>query len=245
MLTKHDWDTVFLSNHDNPRVVSTFGDDSPAMRVPSSKLLETMILTLRGTPYLYEGDELGMTNYPFKTLADFNDIAVKNAYKAKVETGKIPAAAFLAFEARVGRDNARTPMQWDDSAEAGFTTGTHPWLAVNPNYKEINAAQEESDPASVLNYMRTLIKLRAHTLAFVYGDYQDLDPQDEKVYAYTRTLGEEKYLVVENFSSSPVTYTLPNGLKAGTLLLSDIPSSHEANSSTLNLAPWESRIYKQ
>jgi oligo-1,6-glucosidase len=245
VLTKHDWDTVFLSNHDNPRIVSTFGDDSPAMRVSSAKLLETMILTLRGTPYLYEGDELGMTNYPFKTLADYNDIAAKNAYKAKVETGKLSAAAFFAFVATVARDNARTPMQWDNSPEAGFTTGTHPWLAVNPNYKQINAAQEESDPASVLNYMRTLIKLRAHTLAFVYGDYQDLDPQNEKIYTYTRTLGNERYLVVENFSSSPVTYTLPDGLKAATLVLSDIPSSHEANTSTLNLAPWESRIYKQ
>jgi oligo-1,6-glucosidase len=245
VLTKHDWDTVFLSNHDNPRIVSTFGDDAPAMRVSSAKLLETMILTLRGTPFLYEGDELGMTNYPFETLADYNDIAVKNAYKAQVETGKVSASAFLAFEAKVARDNARTPMQWDNSPEAGFTTGTHPWLAVNPNYKQINAAQEESDPASVLNYVRTLIKLRAHTLAFVYGDFDDLDPQHAQVFAYTRSLGSDKYLVVENFSSSPVTYTLPSGLTAATLLLSDIPSSYEANSSTLNLAPWESRIYKQ
>jgi oligo-1,6-glucosidase len=245
VLTKHDWDTVFLSNHDSPRVVSTFGDDSPAIRVSSAKLLETMILTLRGTPFLYEGDELGMTNYPFKELADYEDVAVKNAYKAQVETGKISAASFLADQAKLTRDNARTPMQWDSSSEAGFTTGTHPWLAVNPNYKQINAAQEESDPDSVLNYVRTLIKLRAHTLAFVYGDYQDLDPQNEKIYAYTRTLGEKKYLVVENFSSSPVTYTLPDGLKAATLLLSDIPASHEENASTLNLAPWESRIYQQ
>jgi oligo-1,6-glucosidase len=136
-------------------------------------------------------------------------------------------------------------MQWDSSPEAGFTTGTHPWLAVNPNYKEINAAQEESDPSSVLNYMRALIKLRAHTLAFVYGDFDDLDTKDTHVFAYTRTLGKEKYLVVENFSSDSVKYTLPNGLSAATLLLSDIPSSHEANTSTLNLGPWESRIYKQ
>jgi oligo-1,6-glucosidase len=245
VLTKHDWDTVFLSNHDNPRIVSTFGDDSPAMRVSSAKLFETMILTLRGTPFLYEGDELGMTNYPFQKLEDYEDIAVKNAYKEEVETGKVSAAAFLASQAKFTRDNARTPMQWDSSPEAGFTTGNHPWLPVNPNYKQINAAEEESDPASVLNYVRSLIKLRAHTRAFVYGDYQDLDPQNEKIYAYTRTLGEERYLVVENFSSSSVTYTLPNGLKAGMLLLSDLPSSHEANTSILNLGPWESRIYKQ
>ena len=239
------WPTWVLSNHDNPRVLSTFGDDSPAMRVPSAKLLETMILTLRGTPFLYEGDELGMTNYPFKKLADYRDVAVENAYKAKVETGKISAAAFLADQAKLTRDNARTPMQWDSSPEAGFTTGTHPWLVVNRNYRQINAAQEESGSNSVLNYVRTLIKLRAHTLAFVYGDYQDLDPQNDQIYAYTRTLGENRYLVIENFSSSPVTYTLPNGLKAATLLLSDIPASREENASTLNLAPWESRIYKQ
>jgi oligo-1,6-glucosidase len=245
VLTKHDWDTVFLSNHDNPRIVSTFGDDSPAMRVSSAKLFETMILTLRGTAFLYEGDELGMTNYPFQKLEDYEDIAVKNAYKEEVETGKVPAAAFLASQAKFTRDNARTPMQWDSSPEAGFTTGNHPWLPVNPNYKQINAAEEESDPASVLNYVRSLIKLRAHTRAFVYGDYQDLDPQNEKIYAYTRTLGEERYLVVENFSSSPVSYTIPNGLKAGMLLLSDLPSSDEANTSILNLGPWESRIYKQ
>jgi oligo-1,6-glucosidase len=245
VLTKHDWDTVFLSNHDNPRIVSTFGDDSPTMRVPSAKLFETMILTLRGTPFLFQGDELGMTDFPFKTLADYDDIAVKNAYKALVETGKVSAQTFLASQAKVARDNARTPMQWDRSPQAGFTTSTHPWLAVNPNYEQINAAQEESDPTSVLTYVRRLIALRAHTLAFVYGDFEDLDPQHPHVFAYTRTLGAEKYLIVENFGSSPITYTLPNNLTAGKLLLSDIPTSHQANTTTLNLAPWESRIYKQ
>ena len=245
VLTKHDWDTVFLSNHDNPRIVSTFGDDSPANRVPSAKLFETMILTLRGTPFLYEGDELGMTDFPFKKLEDYDDIALKNAYKAEVLTGHISAEAFLASQAKVSRDNARTPMQWDSSPQAGFTTGTHPWLAVNPNSKEINAAAEDHDPASVLNYTRALIKLRATTRAFVYGDFQDLDPKHPHVFAYTRTLGPEQYLVVENFTSTPLQYTLPNGLRAGTLLLSDLPKAHQANTATLDLGPWESRIYKQ
>jgi len=245
VLTKHEWDTVFLSNHDNPRIVSTFGDDSPEMRVPSAKLFETLILTLRGTPFLFEGDELGMTDFPFKTLDDYNDIAVKNAYKELVDTGKISAQAFFSAEAKVARDNSRTPMQWDSSPQAGFTTSTHPWLAVNPNYEQINAAQEESDPSSVLNYVRALIALRAHTQAFVYGDFEDLDPKHPHVFAYTRTLGVEKYLVVENFSSTSVTYTLPKNLMAGKLLLSDIPNSDQANTRTLKLAPWESRIYKQ
>jgi oligo-1,6-glucosidase len=136
-------------------------------------------------------------------------------------------------------------MQWDSTAEAGFTTGTHPWLAVNPNYKEINATQENSDPASVLNYVRALIALRARSLAFVYGDFDDLDPQHPHVFAYTRALGKEKYLVVENFSSVALDYVLPNGLKAGHLVLSDIPGSRQSQVSTLHLAPWESRIYQQ
>ena len=246
VLTKHDWDTVFLSNHDNPRVVSTFGDDSTtALRNASAKLLETMILTLRGTPFLYEGDELGMTNYPFKRIEEYDDIAIKNAYKDKVESGQVSAADFLASQAKTSRDNARTPMQWDSSPQGGFTTGNHPWLAVNPNYKQINAAQEDADPASVLNYMRALLKLRSQSRAFVYGDYHDLDPKDAHVYAYTRELGPETYLMVENFSSTPVTYTMPAGTKAATLLLSDYSSSKEANTSTLKLAPWECRIYKQ
>ena len=245
VLTKHDWDTVFLSNHDNPRIVSTFGDDSPAMRVSSAKLLETMILTLRGTPFLFEGDELGMTNFPFKDLAEYDDIAVKNAWKDQVETGKISAQDFLTAQAKVSRDNARTPMQWDNSPQAGFTTGSHPWLAVNPNYEQINVAQEDSDPASVLNYVRALIALRAHHLAFVYGDYEDLDPQHPHVFAYSRTLGTEKYLIIENFSSAPVAYMLPKHLRAGKLVLANIPTTRQGDAATLNLAPWECRIYQQ
>ncbi len=245
VLTKHDWDTVFLSNHDNPRIVSTFGDDSPRMRTPSAELFETMILTLRGTPFLYQGDELGMTDFPFKTLADYDDIAVKNAYKALVDTGKVSAEKFLTSQARVARDNARTPMQWDASPQAGFTTGTHPWLAVNPNYKQINANQEAADPNSVLNYTRRLIAFRASTRAFVYGDFADLDPQHPHVFAYTRTLGPEQFLVVENFSSAPITYTLPNSLKAATLKLANYANTHEQQTPTLNLKPWEARIYKQ
>ena len=244
VLTKHDWDTVFLSNHDNPRIVSTFGEDTPTMRIPSAKVLETMILTLRGTPFLYQGDELGMTNYPFKTLADYDDIAVKNAYKAEVDTGKVSASAFLAAAAKVARDNARTPMQWNSSPEGGFTTGTHPWLAVNPNYKQINAAQEESDPNSILNYMRALIHLRAQTPAFVYGDYKDLDPQHPHIFAYSRSLNGDTYLVVSNFSDSPITYTLPGGISAGKLLLDDYNGT-ESSTPELHMKAWDSRIYKQ
>ncbi len=173
VLGTHDWDTVFLSNHDNPRIVSSFGDDSPEFRAPSAKLLETMLLTLRGTPYIYQGDELGMTNYPFKSIDQFNDIEASNGYKLDVQTRQpLRAADYLADLRHMSRDNARTPMQWDDSPNGGFTTAAKAWLAVNPNYTEINAAQETADPDSVYNYTRRMIALRAKTPAFVYGDLQ-------------------------------------------------------------------------
>ena len=229
------------------------------MRAPCAKLFETMILTLRGTPFLFEGDELGMTDFPFKKLSDYDDIAVKNAWKDLVESGKITPEAFLTSQAKVSRDNARTPMQWNASSNAGFTTASaHPWLAVNPNYTAINAQAEAADPNSVLNFDRDLIALRARTPAFVYGDYQDLDPQHLHVYAYTRTLTPQQasgrapgqYLVVLNFTSAPQTYTLPNTLKAGTLALANLPQRTEAagsgaETSILHLRPWEARIYKQ
>jgi oligo-1,6-glucosidase len=244
-LGKQDWDTVFLSNHDNPRVVSSFGDDSPQFRVPSAKLIETLLLTMRGTPFVYQGDELGMTNYPFKTIEEYDDIEARNGYKLDVQTNKIVTSeAYLKNLSHMSRDNARTPMQWDNSSNGGFTTAAKPWLAVNPNYKEINAAEEVTDPDSVYNYTRRLIELRAKTPAFVYGDYQDLDPQHPHVFCYARTLGQDRYLVVHNFSAQPIDYTLPGGATAGRLTMDNYGGS-EQNTAVLHLKGWESRIYKQ
>ncbi|WP_260736931.1 glycoside hydrolase family 13 protein [Tunturiibacter lichenicola] len=243
VLDTHSWDTVFLSNHDNPRIVSTFGDDSPEFRVPSAKLLETMILTLRGTPFLYQGDELGMTNYPFKSITDFDDIEVKNAYKANVVTGKIPEDVFIANLRHTSRDNSRTPVQWDSSTNGGFTTAAKPWLAANPNYTQINAAAEVADPNSIYNYTAKLIALRHAHQAFVYGDYKDIDPDNKSIFAYTRTLGTERFLVVLNFSKDPITYALPGGRSVGSLVLSNL-TPPEQNTATLHLAGWEARIYK-
>ena len=257
---KNDWDTVFLSNHDNPRIVSTFGNDSPELRVASAKLFEAMILTLKGTPYLFQGDELGMTNYPFKTIADYNDIEAKNAWKDEVQTRHtITPDAYLAELRQSSRDNSRTPMQWSAAPNAGFTAAAAtPWLAVNPNYASINAAAEIPDTDSVLNFTRDLIALRAKTPAFIYGDYQDLDPTNPQIFAYTRTLPADQaagqpsgqYLVVLNVSSTPVTYNFPNGSQAGTLTLSNQhpntgPATEGNHAGTLFLKPWEARIYKQ
>ena len=243
-LDVHSWDTVFLSNHDNPRLVSTFGDDSPEFRVPSAKLLETMLLTLRGTPFLYQGDELGMTNYPFRGIADFDDIEVKNAYKAEVLTGKVQAETFFEGLRHTSRDNSRTPMQWDGSANGGFTSAAKPWLAENPNFKEINAAAEIADPDSIYNFTRRAIALRHAHRALVYGDYKDLDPESKTVFVYTRVLGPERYLVVLNFSKTSSTYLLPDGVQAGDLALGNLPTK-EQRTGTLHLAGWEARVYRQ
>ena len=243
VLGKESWDTIFLSNHDNPRVVSTFGDDSPQFRAPSAKLIETMLLTLRGTPFLYQGDELGMTNYPFKKVGQFDDIEIKNAYKAKVETGQVKEEDFLSSAAKYGRDNSRTPMQWNTSGNAGFTTGHKTWLDVNPNYKAINAADELQNPDSILKYTQKAIALHHSSPAFTYGDYKDLDPENKQVFAYTRTLGDSKYLIVLNFSRTAVDYNLPAGMASGKLVLSNLGSKQE-NASTLNLAGWEARVYR-
>ncbi len=243
-LDVHSWGTVFLSNHDNPRVVSAFGDDSAPYRVPSAKLLATMLLTMKGTPFIYQGDELGMTNYPFKRIEDFDDIEVKNAWKARGVTDKASDEAFLANLRKVSRDNSRTPMQWDNSANGGFTSGPKPWLAVNPNYLEINAKQELGDPNSVYAYFAEMTALRRKTLALVYGDYRDIDPQNPKIFAYTRTLDKGQYLIVLNFSESAVDYSLPNGIKAGDLVISNLGTA-EKHTTSLKLKGWEARVYRQ
>jgi oligo-1,6-glucosidase len=242
-LDVHSWNTIFLSNHDNPRVVSAFGNDSPAYRAASAKALATMLLTLKGTPFIYQGDELGMTNYPFATINQFDDIAVKNAWKALVMTNQVSAEAFMANARKVSRDNSRTPMQWDNSPNGGFTRAPKAWLAVNPNYLEINAKQELSDPNSVYHYFRQMAELRHRTLTLVYGDYKDLDPKNATIFAYTRTMGSEIYLVVLNFSEGAVAYNLPGGVKVGQLVISNLGKT-EDRGSVLHLKGWEARVYK-
>ena len=203
-----------------------------------------MLLTLKGTPFIYQGDELGMTNYPFTRIEEFDDIEVKNGWKADVLTGKVKGDDYIANLRKTSRDNSRTPMQWDSSPNAGFTTAAKPWLAVNPNYKDINARQELGDPNSIYNYFSKMAKFREKTPALVYGDYEDLDPQNEKIFAYTRTVAKDKYLVVLNFSEDSISYTLPGGLKAGQLQISNL-STKEEKTSVLKLKGWEARVYKQ
>ncbi len=235
------WPSVFLGNHDLPRAVSYFGDDRPAYRRRSAKLLATLLLTLRGTPYVYQGDEIGMTNAPFESLEDFRDVETINDVQERVAAGA-DRETLLEQHRALGRDNARTPMQWTDGPEAGFTDGT-PWLLVNPNHETVNVDDERADPDSVLHYYRRLITLRHEHDVFVYGDYELMAPDRRSVYAYRRVLGDDEVVVTLNFSDSatPVPHRRAVQGTNPTRLLGTHPETVTAAESVL-LRPYEGRI---
>lgn len=197
------WNSLFLSNHDQPRCVSRFGNDSEQYRELSAKMLATMTHFQKGTPYVYQGEELGMTNAYMENIADYRDIESLNAYKELTTKENIPAKTVMGYIKAVGRDNARTPMQWDASENGGFTSGT-PWLQVNKNYKTINAAAQVNDPDSVFAYYKKLIALRHTNEVMVNGVYDVLIPDHPQIYAYTRTLGDKQLLVLCNDSEKEV-----------------------------------------
>ena len=237
---KHSWNTIFLSNHDNPRLVSAFGNDSPEYRVASAKLLITMLLTLRGTPYLYQGDELGMTNYPFKSINEYDDIEAKNGWTHDVLTGRESAEHYLGNLLKVSRDHSRTPMQWNSSANAGFTSAeSKPWLPVNPNYTEINAEKALADPASIYHYTQRLIQVRRSSPAWIYGDYADHAPHHPQLFLYSRILGSERFLVALNVSSVHCPFSPPTAWESARVILANGSSTV---SSMSDLTPWECRL---
>ncbi|WP_054948581.1 glycoside hydrolase family 13 protein [Numidum massiliense] len=206
-LAETGWNSLYWNNHDQPRVVSKFGDDG-AYRVESAKMLATCLHLMQGTPYIYQGEELGMTNVAFPSIAHYRDIETINFYNEAMRQEGSDEDDVLAAIHAISRDNARTPMQWNAEEQAGFTTGT-PWLAVNPNYRSINAAQALSDEHSVFYYYQQLIRLRKQYPLIVYGRYELLLPDDEQIFAYTRTLGKEQLLVLCNFSASRAVCELP------------------------------------
>jgi oligo-1,6-glucosidase len=235
------WNSLYWNNHDQPRAVSRFGDDGK-YRVESAKMLGTVLHLHRGTPYVYQGEELGMTNAPFHSIHDFRDIEALGQYaQAVTREGRSPEDVLTVLRAR-GRDNARTPMQWDASAHAGFTTGT-PWLAANPNYTEINAAAEVADPDSVYHYYRKLIELRHTEPAVVDGDFTMLLPTDERLYAFTRRLGSTELLVIGNFSADPVRAEIDDAQAWGDAEL--LLTNTDPPSGDLTLGPWQAVIYRR
>jgi len=242
-LEERGWNSLYLSNHDQPRQVSRFGDDGQ-YRVESAKLLGTFLHLQQGTPYIYQGEELGMTNMPFASIDDYRDIASLNIYREAVANGADPALV-LAQLRKKSRDNARTPVQWDTSANAGFTTGT-PWLKVNPNYYEINAAQALADPDSIFHYYQQLIRLRKAHPVVVAGRYELLLPDDEAIYAFTRTLPDDQLLVILNFTSGTPVFGLSEGLPADNpeLLIANYPVAAGEPIRHLVLRPYEARVYR-
>ena len=216
------WNTVYLGNHDQPRQVSRYGNDSELFRTRSAKMLATLILTLRGTPYLYQGEELGMTNIYFTDISQYHDVENHNAWRQWVESGLVDAQDMLRYFARISRDNCRTPMQWNREKNAGFTTG-EPWMPVNPNYLFINAEDEMLDPDSVFHYYRKLISLRRRYPVLVYGWFEPLLEDDENVWAFLRTLDGKTLTIALNWTDKKVPCTLMDETK-GEDLISNYPT---------------------
>ncbi|KAH0787575.1 alpha-glucosidase [Histomonas meleagridis] len=235
------WNSLYLSNHDQPRCVSRFGNDSPEFRKISAKMLATMNHTLQGTPYIYQGEELGMTNVLFDDINDYKDVEIHNFWKEYVLTGKMDKDKVMEAIHYMGRDNARTPMQWDDSNNAGFTTGT-PWIKVNPNYKEINAKESLSDKDSIFYYYQKLIQLRHKYDIFVYGDYTAYYPDDENLYVYTRCFEGHILFVALNFRNGTFDLEIPEGvdLTGAVLLISNYPNGDNIPN---KLRPYEAVVY--
>jgi oligo-1,6-glucosidase len=232
------WNSLYWDNHDQPRAVSRFGDDRPEFRRDSATCLATLLHLHRGTPYVYQGEEIGMANYPFAGIDDFRDVESVNHFAAAMLAGDDPAEVLAAL-CRMSRDNARTPVQWDSTPSAGFTTGT-PWLPVNPDSAECNVAAQRDDPSSVLAHYRRLIAQRHSDPVVAHGDFTMLLPDHEAVYAFTRSLNGESLLVVCNVSSTPqpLAELLPVAVDAE-LLLGNLVVVDPAV-----LAPWEARILR-
>ncbi len=236
------WNSLFWDNHDQPRAVSNFGDDRPQYREASAKMLATCLHMQQGTPYIYQGEELGMTNYPFQSPEEFRDIESINAYKEWCSDGVVSHEDFWPCIIFKSRDNARTPVQWDDSWQAGFTAGT-PWIAVNPNYKEINAKAETADPNSVFHYYKKLIELRKKNPIMVYGKYDLMLEDSEELFVYTRTLDEEKLLVVCSFCDHGTSFTVPDEFVGAPCLISNMENAY--GKAEMTLKPYEAFVLKR
>jgi len=237
------WNSLFWNNHDLPRIVSRWGNDQE-YRVESAKMLATLLHFMQGTPYIYQGEEIGMTNVKFESLEEYNDLEILNFYRDNLKKGYSHDEMMEAIW-KNGRDNARTPMQWDDSEQAGFTTGT-PWLKVNPNYKEINVQENLQNPDSIFHYYKKLIELRKQHDVIVYGEYQLLHKDHDQIFAYIRKLGEERLLVIANFYSQETDWILPNDVacKQHELLISNYKGNKESPIESFKLKPYEARVYK-
>lgn len=238
-LAEDGWNSLFWGNHDLPRAVSKYGNDK-GYRVESAKMLATVLHFLKGTPYVYQGEEIGMTNVPFTTISQYRDIETLNMHRLHVEAG-LPESEFIRGAGANGRDNSRTPMQWDDGPNGGFTTGK-PWIEINPNHQRINVAAERNDPNSILAHYRRLIGLRRELPIIVEGRYTSWLEDHPDVIAYTRDLRNQSLLVLANFSAHALTVDIPDPLLGDwSPLIGSTASSHLG--STLRLEPFEANVW--
>ncbi|MDI6529893.1 MULTISPECIES: glycoside hydrolase family 13 protein [Bacillus] len=242
-LEQTGWNSLYWNNHDQPRVVSRFGNDG-AYHTESAKMLATVLHMMKGTPYIYQGEEIGMTNVRFESIDEYRDIETLNMYKEKViergeDIDKVMQSIYIK-----GRDNARTPMQWDDREHAGFTTG-EPWIAVNPNYKEINVKQAIQDEESIFYYYKKLIELRKNNEIVVYGTYDLILENNPSIFAYVRTYGEEKLLVIANFTADECVFELPEDIiySEAELLIHNYDVENVLIEN-ITLRPYEAMVFK-
>ena len=234
------WNSLYWCNHDQPRIVSRLGNDStPELREKSAKAIALTIHMMQGTPYVYEGEELAMTNAPFGGLEDFRDIESINAYNELVGSGRMGSEEMLGFLRYKSRDNSRTPMQWDAGKNAGFSEG-EPWIMVNPNYREINAAEQLARPDSVFRFYQELIRLRHTHKLIVYGSYDLILPEDRQLFAYTRTLGDQRLLCVVNLSDEPAACEVPEEFAAAQKLIE--VGRPSISGGRAELAPWDAFV---
>lgn len=242
-LADKGWNSLYWNNHDQPRAVSRFGNDSQQWRVLSAKMLAITLHFMQGTPYIYQGEELGMTNVFFEQVEDYDDLEIHNAWREYVEESKlISPEKMLSFISASGRDNARTPMQWSAEENAGFTTGK-PWLRLNPLYQEINAEQAVNDEDSIFHFYRRLIELRHSTPLMITGTYTLLDdpqnPSDQEVYAYLREGEDESLLVICNFTDRQLSRTFEQLTDSAELIISNYPDD-----AVETLRPYEGKVYR-
>ncbi|MGM9973871.1 MAG: alpha-glucosidase [Clostridiaceae bacterium] len=238
------WQPLFYSNHDTTRTLSRLGNEEEYPE-ESAKMLALLQFTQRGTPFIYYGDEIGMTNPIGFSLEDYRDVSVFNNYKEQVEEGRVNHEDYIRGLYYTSRDNSRTPMQWDDSQEAGFSKG-RPWMRVNDNYKEVNVRKQQESPTSILNFYKKLITLRKNTMALVYGDFKELLKEHKEVYCYLRNYEGVDYLIIANFFSGTPKVTLPEEVfsKDMKLVLSNYDLEPDFYEGNLYLRPYEAIIYR-
>lgn len=238
------WNALFIENHDQPRRVSSWGNDKEFWK-ESAKMLAAMYFLMKGTPFIYQGQEIGMTNVQFPSIEDYNDVGMVNFYKVETAKGR-SHDEIMEIIWKQCRDNARTPMQWNSDNNGGFTTSDDTWIGVNPNYHEINVASQENDPDSILSFYKKLIQLRKDNPLFVYGTYELLLANHPKLFVYIRTLGSKKAIVINNFSETATRFRVPGSVtfRSSELVLNNYDAADKKLRKEFTLKPYETRVYK-